>query len=166
MNLYFLRHAIAADKTAWKGPDSDRPLTKEGIHKMKKAARGMRRLDLKIDWILTSPYRRAYDTAMIAAKELNLKNKLKITRSLAMDGDPKALVRHLALNFRTWESIILVGHEPYLSQLISVLTSGSKQVALNLDKAGLAKLSADSLNYDNCATLEWLLTPKILKKLS
>ena len=133
---------------------------------MKKAARGMRRLDLKIDWILTSPYRRAYDTAMIAAKELNLKNKLKITRSLAMDGDPKALVRHLALNFRTWESIILVGHEPYLSQLISVLTSGSKQVALNLDKAGLAKLSADSLNYDNCATLEWLLTPKILKKLS
>jgi len=172
MNLYFLRHAIAADKTEWKGPDSNRPLTKEGVHKMKKAAKGMRRLSLKIDWILTSPYRRAYDTAMIVAKELNLKNKLKITRSLAVDGDPRALVRHLALNFRTWESVMLVGHEPYLSQLIGVLIGGLTPLgsdpsrSIELDKAGLAKISADSLSYDKCATLEWLLTPKILKKLT
>jgi phosphohistidine phosphatase len=165
MNLYLLRHAIAADKTEWKGPDSDRPLTKEGIRKMKKAAKGMRRLDLKIDWILTSPYRRAYDTALIAARELHLKNKLKITRSLAVDGDPKALIRHLALNFRTWDSVMLVGHEPYLSQLISILISGTKGLALELDKGGLVKLTADSLIYGKCASLEWLLTPKILKKI-
>jgi phosphohistidine phosphatase len=166
MNLYLLRHAIAADKPAWKGPDSDRPLTKEGVHKMKKAARGMRRLDLKIDWILTSPYRRAYDTALIAAKEMNLKNKLKITRSLAVDGDPKALIRHLALNFRTWESVMLVGHEPYLGRLLGILTAGTHNIGLEFEKGGIAKLSADSLTFDRCASLQWLLTPKILKKIA
>src|ERR1039458_5525890 len=124
MNLYFLRHAIAADKTQWKGSDSDRPLTEEGIKKMKKAVKGLRRLDLEIDWILTSPFRRAFDTAQIVAKEMKLKDKLKVSRSLAVDGDPKALVRHLALGFRTRESIMLVGHEPYLSPLISVLVWG------------------------------------------
>jgi len=166
MNLYFLRHAIAADKPSWKGPDSDRPLTKEGIRKMKKAARGMRRLDLKIDWILSSPHRRAHDTAIIVAKELKLKKKLRAWKSLAPDGDPKILTRHLALDFRTWESVMLVGHEPYLTQLIGVLAAGSKEIALELDKGGLAKLSADSLAYDRCATLQWLLTPKILKNIA
>ena len=174
MNLYILRHAIAADKAEWKGSDSDRPLTKVGIKKMRKAAKGMRRLGLKIDWILTSPYRRAYDTAMIAAKELKLKDKLKISKSLAVDGDPKTLVRRLALGFLSRESVLLVGHEPYLSQLIGVLIwglsprpqdTGGSHSSIELDKGGLAKLSADSLTYDKCATLEWLLTSKILKKL-
>ena len=38
MNLYVMRHAIAANKVEWKGPDSDRPLTEEGIRKMKKGS--------------------------------------------------------------------------------------------------------------------------------
>ncbi len=97
MNLYFLRHAIAADKTEWKGADSDRPLTKDGIRKMKKAAKGIKRLGIPVDWILTSPYRRAYDTAKIVAKELKLKKQLRLSKSLTPSGDPKPLVRHLAL---------------------------------------------------------------------
>jgi phosphohistidine phosphatase len=163
MKLYLLRHAIAAEKPAWHGSDSDRPLTKEGIRKMKKAAKGMRHLGLEIDWILTSPYRRAYDTALIAAEELKARKKLKITRLLAVDGDPKALMRHLALDFRSWESIMLVGHEPYLSRLIGTLIAGEAPVALQMDKGGLARLSADSLTYGPCATLEWLLPAKLLK---
>ena len=165
MNLYILRHGLAADKTEWKGPDSNRPLTKDGIRKMKKAAKGLRRLDLAINWIISSPYRRAFDTAVIVSKELKLKKNLKVSRMLTPDGDPKALVRHLGLNFRSWESMMLVGHEPYLGQLISMLTSGAKNAVLELDKGGLAKLSADSLAYDKCARLEWLLTQKILKNL-
>lgn len=166
MNLYFLRHAVAADKTEWKGSDSDRPLTREGMRKMRKGAKGLSRLDLEIDWILTSPYRRAYDTAMIAAKELRLKKKLRVWKSLAPDGDPKILTRHLALDFRTWESVLVVGHEPYLGQLMGVLAFGSSQAAVSLDKGGLAKLSANSLAYDKCVILEWLLTPKILKSIA
>jgi phosphohistidine phosphatase len=165
MNLYILRHAIALDKQKWNKADSDRPLIEEGANKFKKIAKGLRHLDLEIDWILTSPFRRAYDTAMIAAKELKLKKKVRVIKSLAPDGDPKTLVRHLALNFRSWESVIVVGHDPYLSRLISILVSGSSELSLELDKGSFAKLSADSLTYGQCARLEWLLTPKILKNI-
>ena len=74
-------------------------------------------------------------------------------------------MRHLALNFRSWESILLVGHEPYLSQLISVLIGGEK-MRVDFKKGGLCGLSADSLAYGKCATLEWLMTLKILRALA
>ena len=166
MNLYILRHGIAADKLKWKGSDSDRPLTKEGIRKMKKGAKGMRRLGIHLDWILTSPYRRAYDTAKIVAKEFKLKKRLKITQMLATDGDPKALVRHLGRNFRSWESVLLAGHEPYLNRLIGILLAGTEKSGLELEKGGVVKLVSDSLTYGQCARLEWFISPKVLKKLT
>jgi phosphohistidine phosphatase len=166
MNLYLLRHAIALERTEWHRADSDRPLTEDGIRKMKTLAKGMDRLNLKIDQILTSPYRRAYETAVIAAKALKLTNVVRVSKLLTPEGDPKALVRRLALDFRSWETVLLVGHEPYLSRLMSVLTGGNTDFSLILRKGGLAKLSCDSFTFGKCATLEWLLTPKILKKLA
>jgi phosphohistidine phosphatase len=164
--VYILRHAIALDRSDWKGADSERPLAKEGIQKMKKVAAGMRALEVEFDWILTSPYRRAYDTATIVADAYKARKKLKISRSLASDGDPKTLVRHLALDFRAWESVLLVGHEPYLTRLVGVLISGNPDIHLTLKKAGLLRLSASSLTYGPCATLEWSLPPKLIRRLS
>src|ERR1700733_5815370 len=165
MNLYILRHAIALDHSEWKKADSDRPLSEDGIRKMKKAAKGIRRMGLQLDWILTSPFRRAYDTAQIVAKEFKLEDKLKVTKMLAVGGDSKALVRHLGLNFRSWESVLLVGHQPSLGQLIGTLVTDNQDLDLEFDKGSLAKLSSDSLTYGRCACLEWVLTAKILKKL-
>jgi phosphohistidine phosphatase len=166
MNLYLLRHAIALDRSAWKKADSDRPLTDHGVRKMKRIARGVLALDVKVDAILTSPYRRAYDTAAIVARAMDAEAKLRISRSLASDGDPKALVRHLARDFRTWESILLVGHEPYLGRLAGTLTAGSPEVSLTLKKGGICLLAADALTYGRCATLEWLIPPRILRRLA
>ena len=165
MILYFLRHGIAAEKPEWKGSDSDRPLTKEGIRKMKKAAKGMRGLGLDVNWILTSPYRRAYHTAQIVAKELKAVKNLRVAKTLAPDGDPKALLRRLALDFRSWETVLLVGHDPYLSRMVGVLT-GSPELLIDFRKGGLCMLISDSLTWGACATLEWLLSPKILKRLA
>src|SRR5229473_2889447 len=99
MKLYILRHAIALDKTKWHKKDSERPLTKEGTRKMRKAAKGLKHLKLSFDWILTSPYRRAYETADIVAKTLKSRKKLKIEKTLTSDGDPELLMRHLAENY-------------------------------------------------------------------
>lgn len=166
MILYVLRHAIAVDRTEWRGSESDRPLTKEGRKKMEKAAEGMREFGIDFDWILTSPFRRAYDTAAIVADVYKAKKKIRLSKSLAPDGDPKTLVRHLALDFRSWESLLLVGHEPYLSKLISTLVAGHPEAQLDFRKGGLCRLNAPSLAYDRCATLEWWLPPKVLRKLS
>ena len=165
MNLYLLRHAIALDKTDWSKSDAERPLTDKGRKKMAEAAKGMKRLGVAFDWMLTSPHRRAYDTAQIVAKEYKAEKKLRLSRSLMPDGDPKALMRHLALDFRAWETVLLVGHEPYLSKLIAVLIGGA-DAQFRLQK-GRPVLSGRrrTLTYGRCATLEWLIPPKILRKL-
>ena len=67
MDLFFLRHAIAVQRGTSEYPNDDRPLTKDGIRKMKKAARGIATLVDSFDVILSSPLVRAYDTARIAA---------------------------------------------------------------------------------------------------
>jgi phosphohistidine phosphatase SixA len=81
------------------------------------------------------------------------------------EGDPKTLMRHLALDFRSWESLLLVGHEPYLSKLTGVLVA-DQSVAMDLKKGGLCQLQAASLTYGRCATLQALYPPKALRKIS
>ena len=165
MILYVLRHAVALDRAKWRQADSERPLTKEGVKKMKKIAKGMQQAGVQFDWILTSPYRRAFDTAKIVAEAYDCRKQLKVSRSLASDGDPKTLMRHLALDYRSWETLLLVGHEPYLTRLISVLVGGTPEISLTLKKGGLARLTASSLAYSRCASLDWLLPSKLLRRL-
>src|SRR3954468_1964239 len=119
MDIFLLRHAIALDRAQWAKKDADRPLTKAGQKKMRKEAKGLKRLKLSVDWILTSPHRRAFDTAEIVARALKVKKKLKVIPQLAADGDPKALMHHLAVDYRSGDRLMLVGHDPYLSKLVS-----------------------------------------------
>lgn len=161
MELYILRHAIAADPGPKYKLDSARPLTDEGIRKMKEVAKGMRAMGLSFDLILTSPYLRTRQTADIAAEVLDFKKKIMMTETLASSGgDPKRLITEINQHHESAESILLVGHEPYLSGLISMLISGNSGGSINMKKAGLAKLSVDKLKYGHCAVLEWFLTPK------
>jgi phosphohistidine phosphatase len=60
----------------------------------------------------------------------------------------------------------LVGHEPYLSQLISLLVSGREDIGIDFKKGGLCKLEAEKLRYGKCAQLIWLLTPKQMKEIA
>ena len=63
------------------------------------------------------------------------------------------------------ESVLLVGHEPYLSGLISTLIAGMPSIPINLKKGGLCCLTVQALTYGQCATLEWLLAPRQLLRL-
>src|SRR5258708_7959635 len=56
--------------------------------------------------------------------------------------------------------VLLVGHEPNLSELISLLVSGDARLSITMKKGGLCKVSAEILAARRCASLEWLLTPK------
>jgi phosphohistidine phosphatase len=166
MELYILRHAIAGVRSgAFPGGDSQRPLTVDGIEKMRRGARGMRAMELSFDVILSSPYVRAKQTAEIVAAIFELTSKLEFLSALAADGNPKSLVDELKRKYGKRKSILLVGHEPYLSRLISLLISGSTSLPITLKKGGLCKLSIDTLRYGRCASLEWLLTPRQMRAL-
>jgi phosphohistidine phosphatase len=163
MELFLLRHGIATQRTF--RDDSERPLTPEGIKKMRAIAKGMRRLGLEFDLILSSPYLRARQTAEIAAAELRAKKRLKLSEHLAATGKPSALISELSASHRSCKSVLLVGHEPYLSQLISALLSGKPHLAIEMKKGGLCKLTVESLRYGACARLEWLLTAKQMTRI-
>jgi phosphohistidine phosphatase len=139
--------------------DADRPLTDKGRSRLRGVVRGMKALGLSFDLILTSPYLRARQTAELVADELGAETKVERTPHLAPDGNPRALIDLIASRSSERSRTLVVGHEPYLSQLISVLLAGDARIAITMKKAGLCKLAMQTPRYGRCATLEWLLTP-------
>jgi phosphohistidine phosphatase len=156
MELYFLRHAIAADEGPAGTGDAGRPLTKEGITKMQAGARGMRRLHLRPDALLSSPLVRAHETAAIVARELGL--ELQLADELAPGCDIGRLFALLG-EHRAAERVMLVGHEPDFSTMIGALTGG--QVLMR--KGGLGRVDIERLEQ-GAGTLTWLLPPRILRE--
>ncbi len=162
MELYILRHGIAAERgTPGYKKDSERPLTPEGEEKMQQIADAMRGMDLKFDLILSSPYIRADRTAKIVAGELD--EEVSYSDHLVPGGNALELIGEI--NDERPQRVLLVGHEPDLSSLISVLTTGGSDARIELKKGGLCKLTTDKLVFGQCATLNWLLTPKHLRGL-
>ncbi|OGB94581.1 MAG: hypothetical protein A2Z31_09875, partial [candidate division NC10 bacterium RBG_16_65_8] len=121
--------------------------------------RGITALGLSFDRVLTSPYLRALQTAELVADELGLKVQVERTPHLAPDGCPRALMDLIASQSSARSRVLVVGHEPYLSELISVLVAGDERTAITMKKAGLCKLAMQTARYGRCASLEWLLTP-------
>jgi len=161
MDLYLLRHGIAAAiGTAGITRDGERPLTTEGIARMKRIAAAMQAMELDFDLILTSPLVRARETADLVAAAFEAGNRLKTDPSLACGGDAREAIRRLAARKPALSSALLVGHEPDLSGLISWLVAGDSGFPVTMKKGGLCKLSASPPLCGRCATLEWLLTPK------
>ena len=145
--------------------DSERSLTEEGKRKMRRIAKGMKATGLSFDVILTSPFRRAKQTAEIVAGVLQLQKRLKVFPALAAGEKTRELVEALEEPLSTSEVVLLVGHEPDLSDLISRLVTGGPDMSLTLKKGGLCKLMLNSIRYGRCAALEWLLAPGQLARL-
>jgi len=162
MEIYVLRHGIAVERgTPGYKKDSDRPLTKEGEEKLHQIAQAILAMDLKFDLILSSPYERAAKTAQIVAAELD--EEVTFTEFLEPDGNQLALVSQI--NDEKRQRVLLVGHEPDLTHFISLLTAGGTAASIELKKGGLCKMTTDKLKFGQCATLNWLLTPKQLRAL-
>lgn len=155
MKLYLVRHADATWER-WDKPDDERPLTKAGRKEMEAVARALRDLKVNPDLILTSPLPRAFQTAEIAAAELGV--ELVIAPELAPGFDERMLRTLLAAH--PGLDLMLVGHEPDLSELIGALTGGRVRMA----KAGLARLDLDGSDASH-GTLVWLLPPKITSRI-
>jgi phosphohistidine phosphatase len=142
-----------------------RPLTPKGRRQLRKIGAAIKKLEPDFDLILSSPFMRARQTAEIVAASLKLKKCLKFSNALASGGAPSILIRQLEREKPAPEKILLVGHEPDLSQLVSLLTTGGPHLELDFKKAGLCKVEAGKLRPGKCATLAWLLTPKQMRQM-
>lgn len=165
MDLYIIRHAIAVDEATADYEDSERPLTDKGRKKMRQIAKGLRTLGVELDLILSSPYVRARETAEILADVFKMRDRILFSDNLIPLQRPELLVSEINEKHHV-DSLALVGHEPHLSSLIGQLVSENSKIEITLKKGGVCYLTADNLHdQDHPATLEWLLTPRILMEI-
>jgi phosphohistidine phosphatase len=163
MDLLVLRHGEAGRNSRLPG-DSKRSLTNEGKQEVTDISYGIQALEIKFDHIFSSPLLRAKQTAEIVAKSVKYKGKIEELDSLKPEGS--RLEFYSILSKLKQDSVVLVvGHEPYLSEMISEGISQSN-CRINLKKSGLARMRILSTLPKIKGELRWLLTPKFLKKLT
>lgn len=133
LKVYFLRHGIAAEPGDWKGNDYDRPLTDDGRERIARQAKALRKLELKLDAIVTSPLARARATAEIVASALKI-TTIKEDDRLGGDFDISGLAEILQ-DHAGAKAVMLVGHEPSMSATIGRLVGEAR---VDLKKGGLA----------------------------
>lgn len=158
MDLFFLRHAIAENQGPAGSGDAGRPLSEEGTEKMHAVAQGMRRLDIRCEVALSSPYVRARQTAEIVAQVLDM--QVQIAPELA----PGCDLEHLRAAMQSAlgaNSVLLVGHEPSLSMMIGELTGGS---FVEMKKSALCHVRASRIEA-SAGELLYLLPPRVLRML-
>jgi phosphohistidine phosphatase len=165
VELIVLRHGEAGNRSTSASKDLERGLTVSGRKKMEDVASSINRLKLGIDKIATSPLARARETSEIVAKVLKKQKALEVWDELKPEAEMAELYGRLS-KLRRESSILLVGHEPYLSTMISELISGGKRSRILLKKAGMAKVAIDSLAPKPSGELRWLLTPRQIKRMS
>jgi len=165
MEIVILRHGDAGKRIPVTANDHERSLTAAGRKEVEEVARSLRRLNLKLDKIATSPLKRSRETAEIVAEILNKGEALEQWDELKPEADRMGAYKRLA-KLKSDLTVLLVGHEPYLSEMISEIISSDSQSRISLKKAGMAKLEVDSLSPAAHGELRWLLTPRQIKKLS
>jgi phosphohistidine phosphatase len=153
MQLYFLRHG-EADWPGWTKPDDERPLTDFGKKEVRQVARFLNRLKVKLDLVVTSPLPRALQTAEIVAEQL----KTKLRQDEALEPGFGISELRTVLKRHSSKVLMLVGHEPDFSSVISALTGGF----LKISKAGVALVDIDPETEKG--RLLWLFPPKFARK--
>jgi phosphohistidine phosphatase len=158
--LYLVRHGIAVPPGTPGIADGDRPLTPRGRRRTRRVARGLEALGLEVDRIVTSPLPRALETAEIVAAALGLDDVLEMSDALAAERSAGAVAEWLAT--RGEGRLMLVGHNPWISDLVGLLCTGEPRGAIELRKAGVAALAGLE---GGAYALDWLARPGLLRRL-
>jgi phosphohistidine phosphatase len=153
LQIYLVRHAIAAERGPQYPDEADRPLTARGIERLKHVLERLKDLDVECQRILCSPARRTRQTGELASRKL--RSPLELCPELQPGGNYQEL---------PWAAFrgdtMVVGHEPDLSELAGWLLTGEPRPAFRLRKSGVACLERDQAG---AYRLNWLLTPAICR---
>ncbi|HKR66513.1 MAG TPA: histidine phosphatase family protein [Thermoanaerobaculia bacterium] len=157
--IVLLRHGIAEDASPDK-KDEDRSLTAEGHARMKQIARGLERVLPKAYAVYSSPLLRAVQTALWVSKAYRSRVAVNTTDALA----PSATKKDFAalLEAIQEQRVVLVGHEPNLSDNLRAVLGLGRTQSVELKKGGCYGIR---VHADGSAVLEWMLPPRILRKL-
>jgi phosphohistidine phosphatase len=165
MDLYIMRHAEAGNRLPAQARDAERSLTAKGKEELEDVARALSRLKMRPDHIVSSPLKRSRETASIVAKALKERDKVEIWDELKPEGSKQELFKRLS-KLKPESSVLCIGHEPYLTQVINEVMGHQGVPRIVLRKGGLARLSIKAFHPKVEGELRWLLTPRLLKRMS
>jgi phosphohistidine phosphatase len=158
MEIYLLRHGIAEDRSAT-GKDADRRLTDEGRAKLRRVLERAHQGGVRPSLILSSPLRRALETAEIAARELGYEGKIGRIAALTPESSPQQVWEAIR-EHRSEPAVLLAGHEPLFSLTVAYLL-GSTREMVHFRKGALVRIDVESTGPAPAGVLEWLLTAKL-----
>src|SRR5690242_9827148 len=159
MELYLLRHGIAEDRSQT-GRDADRRLTDEGRDKLRRVLERAHSAGVEPSLILSSPLKRALETAEIAAHELGYEGRIVRTDAISPESSPAQLWTEVRAH-ASESSILLAGHEPLFSHTVAWML-GSTRAMVHFRKAAIVRIDFDSLGAEPRGILQWMLTPKLI----
>jgi phosphohistidine phosphatase len=161
MIVYFLRHANAGNHLANPKKDEKRALDKEGIEQCGYVGRALAALDVQVDTVISSPLKRATQTAALIGNEMGHEGKLQIDAALRPQAT-FAEFRKLVDKYAQQEAIMVVGHNPNLSEFLGrVISDAGCEAAVELRKGAVARVELRRTS----GSLHWVLTPKVLRAL-
>jgi phosphohistidine phosphatase len=160
MIIYFLRHASAGQSNKNNSQDAKRPLDKEGMEQCRYVGRVLAALNVQVDAMISSPLKRASQTASLVANEIGHDDKIELHPALQPEASFESF-RELLQDHAKQDAIMVVGHNPNLSQFISLLISdGANENAVDLKKGAVAKVETTGRKP---AVLNWCLVPKLVR---
>jgi phosphohistidine phosphatase len=161
MVIYFLRHASAGEHVMNPKKDEKRALDQTGIEQCGYVGRALAALDVHVDVIISSPLKRATQTASLVGNEMGYEGKLVLEDALK-PGASFDDFRRLVEKYARREAIMVVGHNPNLSEFLgrSISESGC-EASFDFKKGAVARVET----FRNSGTLTWCMTPKILRTL-
>jgi phosphohistidine phosphatase len=164
MRLVLFRHGIAIDRSDPECPaEEDRFLTARGAERTEEAARGLRRMLLSPERILSSPWLRARQTAEIAAAALEFDSgQIELSDALLPDAPPSALLAEVEA--RAALEVLVTGHAPHLDAVLAELVGIGGIGGTSLKKAGAASIEFTSVSPGS-GRLEWMIPPRALRRL-
>lgn len=160
--LYLIRHGVAAERGENYPDDTKRPLTNEGVQKLRKESKALVALDITFDVVLTSPLVRTRQTAEIVAAAFRSPPPIVNMASLAPGASHNAIIEELAKQHRR-HRIALVGHEPGMGELAGRLIGIRRP--LEFKKGTICRIDVAALPPTGPGQLKWFLTPRILRKI-
>ena len=160
--LYLIRHGLAEERgDAWPD-DSKRPLTERGISRLRKVTRGLIRIGVDFDVIVTSPLARTRQTAEVVSAQFEIRPHIVSSDALAPDGTYQAVLAELEKHVKRTR-IALVGHEPGLGELAARLLASRRP--LEFKKGGACRIDIAEIPPTDPGSLRWFLTPRLLRSL-
>lgn len=160
IELYLIRHGIAEERGPEWPDDTERPLTAEGKKRLREEARGLAKLGLRLDVMLTSPLTRARQTASVLAKGLPGRCPVEFMDALSPGSSYRRFLHELSAHAGR-ERIGCVGHEPDIGEFAARLIGASR--ALAFKKGAVCRIDLDALPPSGPGALRWLATPRLLR---